>query len=150
MNEKELYVVKEFKFDKPLITKIDSIIDNCYRECHNKYYHTFEYECEYDIKLTSIRKNENVNLTFVDISIDLFKLTVGQQKDFIFNQINKLTIKIYSHLRYINISYYLKFLIPMSHRRFFKVISQNRDYVDYFAMIQIIHFMLHVRSGSIN
>ena len=29
MNENELYVVKEYKFDNPLITKIDSIIDNC-------------------------------------------------------------------------------------------------------------------------
>ena len=36
MNENEIYVVKEYKFDSPLITKIDSIIDGCYRDCHNK------------------------------------------------------------------------------------------------------------------
>ena len=29
MNENELYVVKEYNFDNPPITKIDSIIDNC-------------------------------------------------------------------------------------------------------------------------
>ena len=57
------------------------------------------------------------------------KLKLAQQKGFIFNQINKLTIKFYSHLRHINISYYLKFPIPMGHRQFFKVLSQNRDYV---------------------
>ena len=71
--------MKEYRFDNPLITKIDSIIDNCYRDCHNKYYHTFEYECEYDIKLTNIRNKETVNLTFVDISIDLFKLNVDKK-----------------------------------------------------------------------
>ena len=29
MNENELYVVKEYKFDHPLFHKIDSIIDGC-------------------------------------------------------------------------------------------------------------------------
>ena len=42
MNGNELYVVKEYIFDNPLITKIDSIQDNCYRDCHNKYFHTFK------------------------------------------------------------------------------------------------------------
>ena len=36
MNENELYVLKEYEFDKPLITKINSIIDSCYRERQNK------------------------------------------------------------------------------------------------------------------
>ena len=39
MNENELYVVKEYKFDNPSITKIDSVIDSCYRDCHNKHFH---------------------------------------------------------------------------------------------------------------
>ena len=46
MNENGLYIVKEYKFDNPLITKIDSIIVNGYRDCHNNNSHTFEYECE--------------------------------------------------------------------------------------------------------
>ena len=46
------------------------------------------------------------------------KVTVARQKGFLFNQINKLTIKIYSHLRYINMRYYLKFPMPMCHRQF--------------------------------
>ena len=38
MNENELYVVKEYKFDAPLFHKIDSIIVGCYRDCHSKYF----------------------------------------------------------------------------------------------------------------
>ena len=34
MNENQLTV--EYKFDNPLIQKIDSIIDNGIRDCHNK------------------------------------------------------------------------------------------------------------------
>ena len=137
MNENELYVVKEYKFDNPLITKIDSIIDSCYSDCHNKYFHAFKYECIYDIKLEKITDNEIFNLTISDKSMNFHdlnkKLTVARQNGFIFNQINKLTIKFYSHLRYINISYYLKSQIPMCHQQIFRVISQNREYVEKFC-----------------
>ena len=60
------------------------------------------------------------------------KLTVARQNAFIFNQKNNLTIKFYSHLRYINLKYYLKSQIPMCRRQFFRVISQNRDFVGNF------------------
>ena len=46
-----------------------------------------------------------------------------------FRQILKLTIKICSNLSNINIQYYLKFRIPMCHTQFFRIISQNREYV---------------------
>ena len=36
MNENKLTFVKEYEFDKPLIQKIDSIKDSCYRDCLNK------------------------------------------------------------------------------------------------------------------
>ena len=42
MNENEVYVVKKYKFDYPLITEIDSIIEGCYRDCHKKFFHTFK------------------------------------------------------------------------------------------------------------
>ena len=42
MNENELHVVKEHNFDNPHITKIVSIIDGCYRDCHNIFFHTFK------------------------------------------------------------------------------------------------------------
>ena len=57
------------------------------------------------------------------------KLTVPRQRGSIFNQINKLTIKIYSHLRYINIHYYKKLRIPIMHLHFFRKLSQNQDYI---------------------
>ena len=137
MNENEIYVVKEYIFDNPLITKEDSIIDSCYRDCHNKNFHTFKYVCIYNIKLTKITDNEIINLTIIGKTMNLYKinkeLKVVSQNGFIFNQINRLTTKFYSHLRYINISYYLKFQIPMCHRQFFRVISQNREYLENFC-----------------
>ena len=42
INENQLAIVKEYEFDKPHIHKIYSIIDNFYRDCYNKYFHTFE------------------------------------------------------------------------------------------------------------
>ena len=137
MNDNELYVVKEYKFDNPMITEIDSIIDKCFRDCHNSYFHNFKYECIYNIKLTNITNNEIINLTISGKSKGLFeinkKLTVARQNGFILNRINTLKIKIYSHLRYINIGYYLKSQIPMCHRQFFRVISQSREYVNNFC-----------------
>ena len=61
------------------------------------------------------------------------KLTVARQNGFIFNQINKLSIKLHSHLRYISISYYLKSQIPMCHRQFIRALSQNRDNLENFC-----------------
>ena len=49
---KENVIVKEYEFDKPLIQKIDSIIDNCIRDCHHKYFHTFDHICEYNLSFT--------------------------------------------------------------------------------------------------
>ena len=133
MNENELYVVKEYKFDNPLFHKVDSIIDGCYRNCYKKYFYTFKYVCIYDIKLTNITNNEIIDITISGESMNLFelnkKLTLARQRDYIFNQMNTLTIKIYSHLRYINVSYYLKHHIPIMHRQYFKILSQNRDYI---------------------
>ena len=57
------------------------------------------------------------------------KLALIRQRGFRFLHIKKLTIKTYSHQRYINISYYLKHRIPIMHRQFFKILSQNRDYI---------------------
>ena len=59
----ENVIVKEYEFDNPLIQKIDSLIDNSIRDCHNKYFHTFDHICEYDIQLTNITNNESVNFT---------------------------------------------------------------------------------------
>ena len=61
------------------------------------------------------------------------KITVARERGFRFLHINELTIKTSSHQPYINISYHLKHRIPIMHRQFFKIISQNKEYVEYFC-----------------
>ena len=63
MNENVLYLAKEYKFDNPIITEIDSMLDKCFKGCHNKYSHEIKFECIYDIKLENITNIEIVNLT---------------------------------------------------------------------------------------
>ena len=70
----ENVIVKEYEFDEPLIQKIDSIIDDCIRDCHNKYFHTFDHICEYVIQLTDINNNELINITISDKSMGLHEL----------------------------------------------------------------------------
>ena len=98
MNENQLTIVKEYEFNNPLIQKIDSIIDNCVRDCHNKYFHTFDHICEYNLNFTNITNIETVNFTISDKSMGMYesnkKLTVARENGYIFNQLNKLTIKI--------------------------------------------------------
>ena len=133
INENELTVVKEYEIKNPLIQNIDSIINECYKDCHHKYFHTFEYVCVYDLNFTNDNKNETVNFTICDKSLGIFelnkKLTLARERGFKFNQINKLTIKIYSNLSYINIRYYLKLRIPIMHRRLLIKLALNRDYI---------------------
>ena len=61
------------------------------------------------------------------------KLTVARQRSSIFNQINKLTIKIHSNLQNINICYYLKHRTPKCHRLSFRRMSQNKEYIKNFC-----------------
>ena len=133
MNENQLTLVKECEFNNLLIQKIDSLIDSSIRVYHNKNFHTFNHICEYDINFTSIGNNETVNFTIFDKRMGLFeifkKITVARGNGFKFNQINKLTIKIYSNLSHINIHYYLKLRIPIMHRHFFGKLAQNLEYI---------------------
>ena len=97
MIENQLHLFKEYKFDNPLIQNIDSLIDNSIRDCHNKYFHTFDHICEYNLIFTNITNNEIVNFTISEKSMGMNelnkKLTVARENDYIFNQINKLTKK---------------------------------------------------------
>ena len=58
MNENQLTIVKEYNFGKPIIHKIDSSIDNSFRDCFDKYFHTFKYTCIYDIEFKHIAKKK--------------------------------------------------------------------------------------------
>ena len=126
-------IVKEYEFDNPLIQNIDSLIDNSIRDCHNKYFYTFDHICEYDIQLTNTTNNESVNLTISEKSMGMYelnrKLSIARKNGYIFNQKNKLTIKILSNLSHINIHYHLRLGAPPLHRQFFIKISQNHDYI---------------------
>ena len=37
------FFVKVYELDKQLIQKIDSMVDSCVREFHDKYFHTFDH-----------------------------------------------------------------------------------------------------------
>ena len=130
---KENVIVKEYEIDNPLIQKIDSIIDNCIRDCLNKYFHTFDHICEYNLNFTNITNNETVNFLISDKSMGMYelnkKLTLARERGYIFNQIKKLTIKIYGNLSHINIHYHLRLGASPLHRQFFKKVSHNRDYI---------------------
>ena len=135
MNEN--VIVKEYEFDKPLIQKIDSIIDNCLRDSHYKYFHTFDHICEYHLNFTNITNNETVNFTNSDKSIGMYelnkKLAIARENGFMFNQINNFKLKLYSYLSNINIHHHLKLCLPLLHRQFSRKISQNRDYIQTFC-----------------
>ena len=47
----ENVIVIEYEFNNPHIQKIDSLIDNSIRDCHNEYFHTFDHIYEYDLSL---------------------------------------------------------------------------------------------------
>ena len=57
------------------------------------------------------------------------KLTLAKQRGFKFKQINKLTIKIYSNLFYINIHHRLRLGAPRLYYRFFINLLKNPDYI---------------------
>ena len=130
-------MLKNINFDKPLIQKIDSLIDNSIRDGHHKYFHTFDHVCEYDLNFTNININETVNFTISDKCKGMYELNrnlaIARERGFKFNQINKLTIKINSNLQIINICYYLKLRIPMCHRLLFRRISQSKEYIENFC-----------------
>ena len=65
---------------------------------------------------------------------------IAGQRGFVFNQILKLTLKFFTNLSSINICYYLKFRIPMRPRQFFRIKSQNSEYVEVFCKILNIPF----------
>ena len=131
-NENKLSVVKEYEFDNPLIQNIDSIINKCYGDCHQKYYHTFKYECLYNLNFTN-DNNETFNLTISGKNLGIYelnkKLTLARERGLKFNQINNFKIKIYSNLSYTNINYHLKLGASPFHRCFFINLLENHNYI---------------------
>ena len=134
INENKLTVDKEYEFENPLIQNINSIFDKCYRDCHNNHYHNFEYECVYNLNFTNINNNETVNFTISDKESTMYelneKLALARQRGYIFNQINKFTIKIYSNISYTNIDYRLRLSTTSPlYYNFFRNLARNHDYI---------------------
>ena len=66
INENQLAIFTEYKFNKPLIPKIVYVNDESYRDCHNEKFHTFEDKCVYNNRLKNIGNNETNILPFSD------------------------------------------------------------------------------------
>ena len=101
-NENQLTIVNGYEFDNPLIQKVDSLIDNSIRDCHNNYFHTFDHICEYNLNSTNTSNNETANFTISDKSMCLYelnkKITLARERGYIFNQLFNFKRKIYSNL----------------------------------------------------
>ena len=97
MNKNQLTFVKAYEFDNPLIQKINSIIDDCIRDCQYKYFHTFHHICEYNLNVTNTSNNETINVTFSDKSMGMYelneKLAITCGNGFIINQITNFKKK---------------------------------------------------------
>ena len=72
------------------------------------------------------------NGDLIDAKISDKKLNIAWRNCFIINQINFLGIKSYSSLSNVNKWYYLKFRIPIKHRQYFRIISENPENVKTF------------------
>ena len=81
---------------------------------------------------------------------ELKKLKSATNIGSIFKQIHRLTIKNYSSLSNINISFCIKFPIPIMHRHFFKIISQNPEYVERVCNDRNNPFHFSIRNWMIN
>ena len=75
------------------------------------------------------------------------KFKIARKRSYIFNQIQKITLKIYFNLSYIERQYHLKLQIPIMHRHFFKILSQNPDYIETFCNDMKDLFHLNVVNG---
>ena len=85
-----------YTFDSPLIFDKDSIINSCFKDFHENFFHNFKYECIHDIKLTNITNNEIFNLTNSGKSInsyDLYKKVKFARQNGFFIPTNKQTNK---------------------------------------------------------
>ena len=88
-----------------------------------------------------MKNNEEVILTIshenMEVKYEYYglneKIKNARNNGFTFSEIRNLEIKIYSDLSRMNIYYYLKIQIPIMHRQFFRVLSQNPEYIRNFC-----------------
>ena len=56
--ERFAFAVKTYEFNIPEINQIDNILKDITKDCKDKYFHTFHYRCEYDIKFEHASSDE--------------------------------------------------------------------------------------------
>ena len=118
--EKFGFVVKNKSLINQILMK-SSIYSMILLKIVEKLFSIFEYKCVYDIQITNITNNEEVNLTinfgYMELKSQFFGLTkkirYARYNGFRSNEIVKLTIKICSNQSNIMIHYDLEFGIPM-------------------------------------
>ena len=106
--EKYSVLIQLYENVNPEINETFSIIDNCAKDCHDEFFHSFTFRCINKIGMT---KDEFVSGMISDKELKNFVRKNGF--------IHKPTIKTDSMLSNILISYYLKFPLPIKHRQFF-------------------------------
>ena len=93
--QKFIVFVKEYEFFRPDNNKIDSIIDNSLRDSYNKNFPTSKTVYEVEME-------DGGSVTSISSDIKVKQIIRGN------GFMNKLTMKIYSHRRFINLCYDLK------------------------------------------
>ena len=130
LNENHISIIKKYEYINPNIQEIDYILDNCIKDCYNKYFQPIRNICLY---------NNTINLSISDKYLTMIelnkKLTIARERGYVFNRINRLTIKIYNNLSQTNIHYYYKFRCPILIRQILKIISRDPESVRKFSNV---------------
>ena len=100
----ESTVAKEHDFIQQDNYETDYLLDDIIKGCRSKLFHTFECKLVYDVKFTNISNNEEANFIITLISMEFKnevyglnkRIKIARRNGLVFNQINNLTIKIYS------------------------------------------------------
>ena len=129
-------VVKEYENIKPEIYEMYFILEKVIKDCRGNIFHTFGHRFVYDTKLTIIANNKEVNLTntrgYRYFKCEFYglieKIKNADKIALSFSEI-EINDKLDSSLSDINICCYLKLPIPIMHREFLRITSQNPDYV---------------------
>ena len=114
MIEIEVYLVREYEFDNPHIQTIGSI-----RDCHHKYFHTFDHICEYNLNFTNTDNKESVNFTISDKNMNMCEINKK------INTCTRKRFEIFSNLSNINIHHHLRLGSSPLRRQFFIKFSNS-------------------------
>ena len=64
-------VVKKYEFTRPDMDEVNSKLNNTIEDCRNKYFHSFECRCVFDIKFTNMQNNK---MLFCQLHSDIWKI----------------------------------------------------------------------------